>query len=143
MANVFTADELRNLAAKASSIDERLAGGFVAEETEDSAARASRHLQAWCTSATAGDDVLFRQRMLRDGIDVDAVRPLLGDVHFAEHVETPDWVATFRWALDAMVSPDVGRPAGNVLDPEKPPALRRSLCSPDPKGKGAARPEPW
>jgi type 2 lantibiotic biosynthesis protein LanM len=108
MVRNFTSFELRDLAARASTIEERLDGDFVPVDDEASAAKADRHLRTWCDLATAGDDVSFRRRLIADGIDVDAIQPLLGDVRLADQSEMPSWIYTFRWAFEAMASADLG-----------------------------------
>ncbi len=98
----FTVEELRELAGRASSIDERLSGGFVAKVTTEAAEKASKRLETWRWIAGDGDDALFRKRLGRDDLGIDVITPLLGDVRIAEGQPTPKWVETFSWAVEAM-----------------------------------------
>jgi type 2 lantibiotic biosynthesis protein LanM len=101
---VFSLDDLRALAARASTIDERLAGGYMGQESPKSARAAARRLAAWCKSATDGDEQLFRKRLAMDGLDVETVQHLLGDVQLSPEHPLPTWAGTLRWAAEAMVS---------------------------------------
>ena len=120
MAEPYSSQELRNLAARASIIDERMAGGYVAMETPYSADRVARRTEDWCKSAADGDHTLFRKRLARDGLDLDTVEPLLGDVRLAEDQPTPEWVRTFCWAVEAMESPDDTNASVPYLDADSP-----------------------
>lgn len=99
---MFTSEELRSLAARASTIDERLAGGFTVEDTPRSRAAAEQRLQKWCLLTARGDEELFRKRLARDGLKLESVKPLLGIVHLPPDHSTPDWVETLRRAVAAM-----------------------------------------
>jgi hypothetical protein len=110
MASIFTFDELRDLAACASTIDERLTGGYVVVDTPESAALAKRRLEAWCEVATDGDADLFRTHLIRDGFDIKMVIRLLGEVRLSSEQPTPAWADTFRWAVEAMGSPRLTAP---------------------------------
>lgn len=120
MASIFTSNELRVLAARASTVDERLAGGYVADDTPESSEKAARRLDAWCQAATDGDEDLFRTRLDLDGLDIDRITPLLGDVQLADDAATPAWTETFRWAIEAMMSPTEPDATVAFLDPERP-----------------------
>lgn len=116
----FATRELRELAARASTIDERLSGGFVAVPTSDEADRIARRIEAWRVSASGGDTVLFRRRLERDGIDLDAFSPLLGEVAFAPETQTPAWVETFAWVFAAMAGAGQQEAARGTVDPDDP-----------------------
>ena len=102
--SVFTDQELLALAAAASTIDERLAGGYIAIDTAPSKNKAARHLAAWCATSTDGDRGLFSKRLAADGFNVSEIEPLLGDVRLAEKRSLPKWVQTFRWAFDEVIN---------------------------------------
>lgn len=95
MAITFTPDDLRDLAARASILDERLAGGYVPVDTPESAAEAERRLEAWCKAATDGDTELFQTYLAREGFDIETAKPLLGKMRLGDEQATPAWVETF------------------------------------------------
>lgn len=101
---MFTVEELRDIAARASTIDERLAGGYVVEESAASAEKAAKRVKSWCKSAADGDDALFRKRLARNSLDINSVMPLLGDQQLKNGQQTPDWLKMFSWAIDAIQS---------------------------------------
>ena len=117
---MFTEHDLRHLAARASSIDDRLAGGFLVVETPDVSKKIARRIGDWCEVATGGDMVLFERRLARDGIDLDEIAPLLGDVEYSPDTKTPAWVQTFARAFAAMMEASPQDPPPGAVDPEHP-----------------------
>ena len=116
---MFSQSELRGLAARASTIDERIAGGYSPAEGSDSAGRIARLVDSWC-EAVGGDEGLLRQRLDGDGIDLDVIRPLLGDVTLDAAARLPVWAHTLSWAAPAMAAkPELSRPCG-LVDPAQP-----------------------
>ena len=69
-ASGYGAAELRELAARASTIEERLAGGYVPSEPADEIERerARERFAAWCRSAAAGNEELFAERLARQRV---------------------------------------------------------------------------
>ena len=116
---MFSQTELRSLAARASTIDERIAGGYSPTEGSDCAGKIACLVKSWC-EAIGGDEGLLRQRLEGDGIDLDVIRPLLGDVTRDATVPLPDWAHTLSWAAPAMAAqPEMSRPSG-LVDPAQP-----------------------
>jgi type 2 lantibiotic biosynthesis protein LanM len=106
-AAVFSNDELRDVAARGSTIDERIAGGYVPYESADEADRAAAQtrLAAWCHSATAGNADLFAKRLALDGLDEHSALALLGRIRLAPEQALPQWATLFAWAATAMCRP--------------------------------------
>ena len=131
--SIFTSGELRDLAARASTIDERLSGGYVVVDTPESATRAKRRFEAWCKAATDGDADLFRTYLIRDGFDIDMVTPLLGEVRLFHEQPTPAWVETFCWAVEAMGSPTPHTAPRKICDPDHPLPFCKRRCKTRPR----------
>jgi hypothetical protein len=68
---MFSVAEIRDIAGRASTIDERRRGISIVEEPADEVAQEqiSDCLTAWRQSAAAGDHVLFVRRLAADGLD--------------------------------------------------------------------------
>ncbi len=116
---MFSQSELRDLAARASTIDERIAGGYSAAAGADSAGKIARLVKSWC-EAIGGDEGLLRQRLDGDGIDLDVIQPLLGDVTRDATAPLPVWAHTLSWAAAAMAAePESPTPSG-FIDPDQP-----------------------
>lgn len=93
---------LKEIAAAASTIDERIAGRFVPAAGGDPGGRAERNLEAWRTAATRGDSEKFVDFLAGIGIDEASVLPLLGPVQMCEKAEAPSWIIDLEWILDGL-----------------------------------------
>lgn len=116
----LSADELRDLAARASTIDERLAGGYVVRETADSKVRAARRFDAWCKAVADGDFDLLKTRLERSGYDPTTVQALFGEVELVSSAPAPPWVDTFRWIIQALQSTNTSKLLSDIIKPDHP-----------------------
>lgn len=89
MAVDLGSEDLRSLAARASTLDERLRGGY--EPDGLAPEEGARRLDAWCRAAAAGNWTRFRQRLAAEGIDAARVPALLGPVRLHEATPLPSW----------------------------------------------------
>jgi lantibiotic modifying enzyme len=114
MDGLMTEQELRTLAARASTLRERLAGGYVAVGFDDRAVRdaAQARLVTWRQTAAAGKLDLFANHLTREGFNEAAVLPWLGTVRLAEDEKVPQWTAEFAWIAAALAAtpPPSGSP---------------------------------
>ena len=110
---------LAALAARASTLDERLAGHVVADPAESDDVRTATRLDHWRLAAADGDDQAFLRRLEWDGLSVAEVRPLLGTVRWPAGVPLPPWVDIVRDAANVASSApeDVSDP---VIDRDRP-----------------------
>lgn len=115
---MFTEDDLRTLAANASTLHERLTGPFVPIHPGDDDAGKAR-LEEWCRVAAHGDAELFRRRLACDGIEEDAARKLLAGARLASDASMPPWVPTFAWASRHFESTSAAA-QDPALDPNHP-----------------------
>jgi type 2 lantibiotic biosynthesis protein LanM len=122
MTAYLTSSELRAVAARASTIAERLARGCIPEPTLDGAFReaARSRLAAWKQSAAAGDAALFARRLAEQGFDDDAVLPWLGPVRLPDGAALPSWAQTFQWVVAALGGPAVAAPPAGPDEPAVP-----------------------
>ncbi|KFE64364.1 type 2 lanthipeptide synthetase LanM family protein [Hyalangium minutum] len=97
-------EAVRRIAARASTLWDRLEGAFVPEEGPESAQLASERLAKWRAKAAGGDERLFQKRLEWLGTSPQKVRPLLGDVRLDGPI--PAWTRTFQRAMALR------RPAG-------------------------------
>jgi hypothetical protein len=118
----LTRGELDGIAARASTIAERLAGGCSPEPTLDAALHdaARSRLAAWKQSAAAGDAALFARRLADQGFDDDAVLPLLGPVRLPDGAPLPSWAQTFQWVVAALGGSATATPAAEPDEPALP-----------------------
>jgi hypothetical protein len=106
-APILSRDELRDIAGRASTIGERLAGGYVAEEPTDPAARkiAQDRLAAWRQSAAAGNADLFAKRLGQHGLDVRCSHYMAERIPGAKYIELPSG-DHLPWHADADIVVD-------------------------------------
>ncbi len=120
-AEAFSDQELLALAARASTLDERLSGSYVPIAPEQSDAKADASFNAWSASASGGDPALLDKICAHRGLDAGRIKPLFGDVALAPAQPRPDWIDTFAWlfsALQAEPAPqDNVAPDGEPLQP--------------------------
>jgi type 2 lantibiotic biosynthesis protein LanM len=90
--------DLAGIVERASTLDERLGGDFVSAEGEDTGLVDAR-LEAWSWALGKGDRDRFRQRLAWDGLDPEAVRPILGRVRLREGTALPEWSELLAEAL--------------------------------------------
>ncbi len=104
MKSKLTVHDLREIAGRASTIDERLAGGYVPVDpgAEQEHRVAVLRLEAWRHAAGDGNLNLLTVRLLNDGTDPCSVLPLLGRVRLADDQPLPVWARAFRWIEEAM-----------------------------------------
>lgn len=100
----YSRHQLRELAASAATIDERLSDLFEplpATSADKDAAK--KRLAAWCRSAASGDWSLMAKRLQRDNMTLESVMPRLASVQLAANKETPNWVHDAAWIVPKMV----------------------------------------
>lgn len=87
----MTEDELRRLADDAAFLHERLAGGWIPDDTPANRQMAQSRLERWCQLSAGGDWPTFTRRLAWDGLDVDTALPLLCDGHLEDRHGLPAW----------------------------------------------------
>ena len=105
---MFSRAEIRDIAGRASTIDERRHGMYVVDEPADEAAheQVRDRLTAWRQSTAAGDRALFARRLVADGLDDRSARALLGKARLADGQSLPQWAQSFAWASAGMTALD-------------------------------------
>src|SRR5262245_34556677 len=88
--------ELRDIVAQASTITERLHGGFLVEDTPESEDLRQQQLDTWCRIVAKGDWKRFQEILSWDGYDIIDVQRVLGHVHSPEHAPLPVWTTTLQ-----------------------------------------------
>ncbi len=112
-------DDVRDIAGRASTIDERLAGLAVVAPPADDAGRErdQRLFSDWRDAATAGDDAMFAKRLRRDGLDEQAARDLLGPAQLPAGSPLPGWAVTFQRLVAEAGEPASPPPPGEDAEP--------------------------
>ena len=98
----FSLLELQALAARASTLDERLAGDFRPVSDGGDSTKAETGFAAWKTSAAGGDEALLEALCRHRDLDLDRMKPLFGDVALAPGLRQPEWIADFAWIFRAL-----------------------------------------
>ncbi|MCP3101661.1 type 2 lantipeptide synthetase LanM family protein [Myxococcus sp. K15C18031901] len=88
---------VRRIAARASTLWERMEGAFVPDDGPESVRLASERLGRWRDKAAGGDARLFQQRLDWLGTTPRQVLPWLGEVRLEGAL--PPWTRTFRRAM--------------------------------------------
>jgi lantibiotic modifying enzyme len=98
---MISAEALAHLAARASTLDERLAPGFVADH--DQHQRIETRLSRWADLGAKGDRDRLRNSLEWRGINLDRLLPALGRLSLSSECEPPNWVLQFGELLDAAL----------------------------------------
>lgn len=108
--------DLATLAARASTVMERLEDRFVSVSPPDDPV-IDRRLDAWCQAAAKGDWEQFRHRLAWDSLDEASVRPVLGQVELREGVPLPTWTEVIAEATERIWKPDA---LADLFQPDHP-----------------------
>lgn len=92
--------ELRHLAARASTLDERMAGGFVPTATPTQDGR--RRLERWSSQISPGGPERFRERLALAGWREAQVARFIGPVELAEDAALPPWAQRLPRLLSSL-----------------------------------------
>lgn len=120
---VFTPQELRTLAARASTLQERHTGQFVPVNTRKNIAVAKNRFSDWVKSASGGDRFLMSDILTDRNIDPSKAETLFGEVELAEGQPVPEWTELFSQlntaTKDRNHSAETHNTATNSLFPYK------------------------
>ncbi|MEQ8463878.1 type 2 lanthipeptide synthetase LanM family protein [Coleofasciculus sp. E1-EBD-02] len=123
--------DLAQIIAQARSLSERLSNrGFKLEAAQVSEQQISDdRLAHWCQVVAQGNWEKFQKRLRWDGLDIDAVRPVLGALPLADSQVLPTWAETLREIIqtaselvfqeEATDPSQISNPK-SCLDPENP-----------------------
>lgn len=113
--------DLRDIVERASSIAERLNGGFDRGELAGDDEQVEALLAHWRQLIAPGDPLAFERRLAWDGLDEAAVRRALARPRLAVGEPLPPWSLTLRDAVHALEAPfDHWQKADRALDPQDP-----------------------
>jgi hypothetical protein len=109
---------VRELAAQASSLDERLAQGMSPRIDAQHEQLIEQRWAHWCQLLVRQDWLHFQQRFRWDHLDIAQVRSLLGAVQWPDELPLPTWTALLQDVLRATAIAD--QTAASCLDPAEP-----------------------
>lgn len=101
----FTSEDLRRIAARASTINERIHGSYRALNSPQSSDTARFRIDRWRDIACGGDQELFNERLGMDGLTLESAARLLGDIDLNEGEMLPSWLMTFEDLFEALLLP--------------------------------------
>src|SRR6266496_2693323 len=112
-AQPLSQQDLYDIVAAASTIDERLSQGFIPEDAGTNNEVVSARLDAWCQAVAKGDWEQFRKRLAWEDLDEDTVRRFLGVVRVPQDAPLPTWADTLSEALSLSTSVSVDEVAAS------------------------------
>ncbi len=98
----MTALPLAEIAARASTLAERLQGPWAPDEIDPEQVVA--RLDAWAQAVGKGDCDHLAQRLAHDGLSLDAVRPVLGSGYWPPDASLPAWITTLGALVEFIAS---------------------------------------
>jgi type 2 lantibiotic biosynthesis protein LanM len=94
--------ELAQIVAQASSLSEQLNNDLLdINITQTNQQQIDRRLDRWCQVVGRGDWGKLKQRLRWDGLDLDTVRPLLGEPLVTNIQTLPNWAKTLAEMIEA------------------------------------------
>src|SRR5689334_11417610 len=103
-------EQLREIAARASTFNERLQNGYLSPHPECDESEIDRRLERWRDRAAKGDARLFDEVLGMRGLALDSVRRGLGRVKIADSGELPEWTCILAECLEAEKRDGEGQP---------------------------------
>ncbi|HEY1592184.1 MAG TPA: type 2 lanthipeptide synthetase LanM family protein [Solirubrobacteraceae bacterium] len=99
------AEALAELAARASTLDERITG--VVELHPDDPAAVNTRLARWSEKVAGGDAERFEERLALDGLDGDSVRLVAGGCSWPAGEPLPEWTSLIAEGLEELAAEDL------------------------------------
>ncbi len=97
--------DLADIAARASTLAERLSGRFVPAKSPNDARLGAERLRIWGNRLSVESPEALAQRLAWEGLSRETVKPLLGAVRLAEGQALPAWTETLRAVVVAVGAP--------------------------------------
>lgn len=114
---MLSAEDLRDIAARATTLWERLESSLSVDDT--SADLVERRLQRWREIVADGDEALFSRYLEMEGLDAARARWALGAVRLDAESALPAWTKTLQEVLGDMDAASDERSRA-LLDPDNP-----------------------
>src|SRR5690348_6000629 len=91
--------DLLDIVAAASTLDERLDKGFLPDAAKGNEEIVNARFDAWCHTVAKGDLEQFRRRLAWDGRSEEMARRVVGAVSMPEDAPLPAWAETLGEVL--------------------------------------------
>jgi type 2 lantibiotic biosynthesis protein LanM len=112
--------DLAEIAARATTLPERLAGAVQVERGRPHEGDGAGRIDAWREAVAGGDDEIFARRLARDGRALGDAARLLGPVRLRDRDSLPSWLGTLQLALATASREDGTRTEYPFCDPVEP-----------------------
>ncbi|MBN2012447.1 type 2 lantipeptide synthetase LanM family protein [candidate division KSB1 bacterium] len=96
----FTQRQLINILEKASTLSERLENRLFVCDTECDNNTINSRIDKWCKIVAGGKWNKFSERLSWDNLEIDSLRPLMGEVRLQLAADVPDWLIFINEALE-------------------------------------------
>src|SRR5664279_1379578 len=115
----FSPDELSQLAVQASTLAERLEGGFVPVDTGPNGALIAERLGRWQQSVAKDNEAQFNKRLSWDGLAHQQARLALGSLRWPDGTALPAWTEQLNLLLKSLSTPSTAS-GYRFVDPQTP-----------------------
>jgi type 2 lantibiotic biosynthesis protein LanM len=121
MAISLSKQDLLDIVAAASTLDERLDKGFFPDVAKGNEEIVNARLDTWCRAIAKGDWEQFHRRLAWDGRTEEMVRRVLDVVRMPQDAPLPTWANTLSEALSLSASASVEETAASQEDENRLP----------------------
>ena len=87
---------LASIAARASSLQERLSSQFVTDETKTVPDQVENRIQQWCKTSAKGNPEQFSRRLAWEDWQLEQITAILGEIRLSEGMPLPAWIDTLQ-----------------------------------------------
>jgi type 2 lantibiotic biosynthesis protein LanM len=122
VSSVLLNKELASIVAKASNPAKSWNNSSLSHGADNDDTQIEARLEQWCQIVAKGNLAKFQKRLAWDGLDMETIRSLLGDVGQDKHQPLPPWATTLEQVLQTaqIISHQQLFSPHRYLDPEDP-----------------------
>src|SRR3954465_190768 len=108
------------IVARASSLEERLANGYLIPHLQGGEDRIERRMERWRQMATNGNAEQFEKLLAIRGLDAASARAAVGPGRLADSSRLPEWMEMLRLGLSAAGRERIADSGFRFLNPAQP-----------------------
>jgi type 2 lantibiotic biosynthesis protein LanM len=123
---VVSQSDLAEIVAQASSLSERLSNQLFEVDTAqvNESQVSNDRLAHWCQVVAQGNSEKFHKRLQWDGLDIDSVRPVIGNASLPDAQSLPTWAETLGQIIQTSTDSTIDKFAQETskipIYPDKP-----------------------
>jgi type 2 lantibiotic biosynthesis protein LanM len=123
----LTPEIFAEIVARASTLEERLANGYLVPQPAAGQEGIQSRLERWRQAAANGDQKQFEKLLAMRGLDAETACAALGPVRLSDSSALPEWTEILRHGLNAAGRNRAGEATFRFLNPAQPWPFERLM----------------